>query len=638
QSMQTGNDNGTFGFSSGRYGGRYFSYTFYGGDGSGFAQNAGAGINYNYYDKKIKFNAGYFYTRNYTYSDQFSNRETFLPDSTFFRRIDTAENDNVRNNHNFSTRLEYDIDSSNNIVIRADLNYTLTSIENARIQRFQTADFFDINLNSLHNKGKNENFNLNTLAIYTHKFKKKGRIFAISGNYIFSDGRSLDDINNVNTFLTLSPNEQMKLIVKNNEKANTHTAKSSLLYVEPLNKMFTLQGFYNFSTAWRTNSNNSQDEHANSIDSLWLVYKNNYMLNRAGSSLNFAYNGVNMQVGIAYQNMALNGNSFLIAEKQTKSFSYHSFIPYFDANFELPHDFDIDLSYSYSVEEPSMSYLFPMPDLTNNLYKTLGNPELKPERSHEVEARLGYWNQAAMANFSLNGSADFYDSQIVYNQTTEFMDSIGYVTVSKPENVKGGDHYSLYLWSNFPIVKTILTMNISLNGSIRRSPIFINAVENITSTQSTGGRIGFNITAGQKLSFYASGNISASFTQYSIQIDRNQNYLNGSANVGFKWQVFKKTFLEGSYNFSNYSNKKLDFNQNIHNLNVSIRQVLGKKNQFELRLAGIDLLNQNQYIRQIASTNYIEYYISPTLARYFLLTFAYNLRGFDLNNRGRGYF
>jgi hypothetical protein len=634
QSMQTGNDNGTFGFSSGRYG-RYFSYTYYGGDGSGFAQNAGAGVNYNYYDKKIKFNAGYFYTRNYTYSDQFSNRETFLQDSTFWR-IDTARNDNVRNNHNFSTRLEYDIDSSNNIVLRADLDYTLTSTENIRTQLFQTANFLDINLNSLHNKYKNDNLNINTLAIYTHKFKKKGRVFAISGDYIFSDGKSLDDINNVNTFLTLSPNEQLKFIVKNNEKANTHTAKSSLLYVEPLSKMFTLQGFYNFSTAWRTNSNNSQDDHSNPIDSLWLIYKNNYMFNRVGSSLNFAHNGVNMLVGMAYQNMALKGNSLLIAEEQTKSFSYHSFIPYFEANFELPHDFDIDLSYSYSMEEPSMSYLFPMPDLTNNLYKTLGNPELKPERSHEVEARLGYWSQASMANVSLSGSADFYDSQIVYNQTTEFVDSVGYVTVSKPENVKGGDRYSLYLWSNFPIVKTILTMNVSLNGNISRSPVFVNTIENITNTKSTGGRIGFNITAGQKLNFYASGNISATFTKYSIQIDRNQNYLNGSASVGFKWQVFKKTFLEGSYGFSNSSNNKLDFNQNIHTLNVSIRQVLGKKNQFELRLAGIDLLNQNQYIRQIASTNYIEYRTSPTLARYFLLTFAYNLRGFDVaNNRNR---
>jgi hypothetical protein len=442
----------------------------------------------------------------------------------------------------------------------------------------------------------------------------------------------------MNEFLILSPNEQIKYITKNNEKSNTHTAKSSLLYVEPLGKRFTLQGFYNFSNAWRSNSNNSEDENANPIDSLWVVYKNTSLYNRVGSSLNFAYKGINLLIGAAYHNLQLKGNSFLVAEQQEKLFSYHNFIPYLEVNFELPHNVHLNVDYSYSVDEPSMSQLFPMSDLSNILDKTLGNPELKPERSHEVSARMSYWSQASMSSLSLSGNANFYDSQIVYNQTTTQVDSVGLITVSKPENVKGGDQYSLYLWSNFPIVKTILTMNISANGRFSRSPIFIDAVKNITNTKSTGGAMGFNITAGQKLTLYVNGNVSASFTKYSIQTDRNQNYQNYSAGTGFKWQIFKKTFLEGSYSFSNYSNKKLDFYQNIHTLNVSIRQVLGKKNQFELRLAGVDLLNQNLYIRQYVSANYIEYRTSPTLARYVMLTFAYNLKGFEISNKNRNYF
>jgi hypothetical protein len=491
----------------------------------------------------------------------------------------------------------------------------------------------------MHNKYKENILDIDALAIYMHKFKKKGRVFAMSGSYAFTDGKSLDDINNMNEFLMLSPNEQIKFIAKNSEEDNTHTAKASLLYVEPLGKRFTLQGFYNFSNSWRSNANNSKDEDANPIDSLWIIYKNISLYNRVGTSLNFAYKGVNLLIGAAYQDLRLKGSNFLITGKHEPEFTpYRNFIPYLEAHFELPHNVRLNFDYSYAVDEPSMSQLFPMPNLTNILYKTLGNPELDPERSHEVSTWINYWSQASMSNVSLSGEAKFYDSQIVYNQTTTQVDSVGLVTVSKPENVKGGDQYSLYLWSNFPIVKTILTMNISANGSFSRSPVFIDAVKNITNTKSTGGSLGLNITAGQKLTLYVNGRVSASFTKYSIQTTRDQNYQNYSVGTGFKWQVFKKTFLEGNYSFSNYSNKKLDFFQNIHTLNISIRQVLGKKNQFELRLAGVDLLNQNLYIRQYVSANYIEYRTSPTLARYVMLTFAYNLKGFEISNKSRNYF
>jgi hypothetical protein len=175
-------------------------------------------------------------------------------------------------------------------------------------------------------------------------------------------------------------------------------------------------------------------------------------------------------------------------------------------------------------------------------------------------------------------------------------------------------------------------MNISGNGGISNSPVFINEVENITHSKRYGGNIWLNLNAGQRLSFTASASVSQTFTKYSIQTDRNQSYINYGANGSVKWQVFKKTYLEGSYRFSNYSNKKLDFNQNLHILNLSVRQVIGKKNQWEMRLAAMDILNQTEYITQYAAINYIEWRTAPTLARYFFLTVSYNIKGFEVKS------
>jgi len=279
-----------------------------------------------------------------------------------------------------------------------------------------------------------------------------------------------------------------------------------------------------------------------------------------------------------------------------------------------------------------------MPNLANTMYKVLGNPNLIPERYHAIGGNFSYWNSASMVNFSLQGSANFYENQIVYNQNTEYIENQGYITVSTPENVKGGKGYFSYFWSSFPIIKTKLTMNISANGRINNSPVFINSIENITNSKSYGGNLGLNLNLGKKLSFSAGTNISQTFTTYSIQSDRNQTYISYGASISTKWQMFKKTFLEGTYRFSNYAYKTLDFNQNINMLNVFVRQVIGEKNQWELRLSAIDILNQNQFIRQIAAVNYIENRISPTLARYFLLTAAYNIKGFETKNNNRRYF
>src|SRR5690606_34210182 len=80
-------DNGDFGFNNG--GGRYFVF---GGDdsplnnfdGRGFTENYGGGANYNFDNKKAKFNASYFYNQTELQLDQFTERQTFAEGTSFF--------------------------------------------------------------------------------------------------------------------------------------------------------------------------------------------------------------------------------------------------------------------------------------------------------------------------------------------------------------------------------------------------------------------------------------------------------------------------------------------------------------------------------------------------------------------------
>ena len=637
QSMRMGAD-GDFGFGSSGYG-RRMNYSYYGNSSSGFSQNGGGGVNYNYFKKKIKFNLGYFYTANRTFNEEFANRKTFLQDSTFWQ-IDTAQNENVRQNHSLSTGFEYNIDSNNTIYASANFDYSLTSRENAFNKLYQNAEFININLHTVDNKYQNDKIGFRTKMVYNHKFKKKGRSFAVSGYYNLDNGTNLENIDNINEYFRLTTqSEWIKFRVKNNKDNKENTVKSSVLYVEPIGKRVSIMGFYNFRNTVTTNKNTSSDtENDNAdIDSLWLNYKNTTLYNRIGSMANYNHNGINLSLGAAFQSLKLNGEIDTKPQSVEKLDipAYNNFIPHLSIDIELPRNFDVDIYYSYEVSEPDMAYLFPMPNLSNMMNKTLGNPNLKPERYHRTNINFSYYNSAAMTNFSFSLHPYFYQNQIVYNQYTEYIENQGYVTVASPENIDGGNAFSAHFWTHFPIVKTKLTMSMSGSGSLSNSPVFINRIENNTHSTGYNGSMSFSLTLGQKLSFYLSGNVSQTFTKYSIQSDRNQSYMNYGSSVSGKWQVFKKTFLESSFNFSNYTNKTFDFNKNIYNLHVSVRQVIGKKNQWELRLAAVDILNQNKYINQIAALNYIENRTSPTLAQYFLLTVAYNIKGFEAKNNSR---
>jgi hypothetical protein len=100
-------------------------------------------------------------------------------------------------------------------------------------------------------------------------------------------------------------------------------------------------------------------------------------------------------------------------------------------------------------------------------------------------------------------------------------------------------------------------------------------------------------------------------------------------NIDAKWSFIKKTFLESSFNYTGYENDRFNFSQDIPILNISVRRLLMKDNRLEARLAAFDVFNRRQAITQTGSQNFVTYQQAFTLARYFMLSLTYNVRGHD---------
>ncbi len=629
-------DNGDFGFSSG--GNRYYSFddrdvpiSYF--NGMGFTRNYGAGVNYNFDNRKTKVSTSYFY--NYTrlnyHTESFG--QTLLTDSSYFVN-DTSDHLSHKGNHSLAGRVEHDFDSLNKLVVK--FNFRYTSADEVNLGEKWYYDEAMVGLNRLSNDRRKDNISYrgNATAIYNHKFKKAGRALALSAGYNLSDAG--DDLTQYTGNSFLSDPVYLTLYRQLDINDNgVQQLKSSLLYTEPLSKIFFLETFYNF--AWSDNEVNRQAgdplDATVKYDSLCLWYENQVMFNRLGSGIRFAKNALNILLGVSGQHLMLDGSYArdahlpLLTDPTHKE--YWNISPKFNLNYEFSNGMWLEADYGYMINEPSFSDLQPITVITGLTSRVEGNPELNPERGHSVSLNLYYHNPASFASVNVGGDASFMDDVIGYNRSINWVDSLGYISITKPANNGKGMDVSGYLWSNFPLVKTKLTMSISANYRYDQSPAYVNEVLNQSKTSYYGGRMSFTINPYKKLTMDLYGFGRYSENQLSINNEQDQDIIAYGGGLNLKWEFVSKTYLEANFDYDFTENSRYQFTNEKPLLNASVRRLLGKKNQFQIRLAAFDILNRNFYLSQSSYQNQFYRTQAETLARYFMLSFSYNLKGFQ---------
>ena len=629
-------DNGDFGFGGGRYfyiGGDGSDVPFNNFDGRGFTENFGSGVNYNFDNKKTKFNASYFYNQTELTLNQTAFRQTFFQDSTFSNADTTARID-FRSNHSFSTRFEQQLDSNDVLIVKGQTRFSHNDATYQQSQFFKDNNDQPNNSLNIDNGTLLDSWRLTGSAIYRHRFRKKGRSFAASAGYNNSKSDGTENLFSINRFFAATTiTEQIRQL---NNNANTgRQIKSSVLFTEPFSKKWFWETFYNFAKTDNEVNRQAKDPELNNerIESLSVFYDNTVQYNRVGSSIRYSYKGLNAMAGLAAQHLQLDGSYSidrgqpLLTDPIRRTFL--NYVPHVDFSYEFPFNMWLNMGYDYEVNEPQLSDLQPVPNVNNPAFRIEGNPNLGPQRAHSMNFNINRWDPASMSSLGIGANYYLFDSQIVYNQTIEQVDTIGIRTTTRPDNVSGGDRFNLYLWSNFPIVKTKLTMNINGNINAGKAPALINGVENETSNAGFEVRSGFNYTPSTKLIVGLNGSLNFNNITYSIQESQNQRIRNYSVEASAKWQFAPKFFFESNFDYNIYRNDRYDFNQDVPIWNASVRRLLGKQNRLETRLAVFDIFNRRVSITQSGTQNYVIRNIADTLARYFMLSVSYNMRGYE---------
>lgn len=610
--------------SSDEFGG---SEGYFGDDAAGIPKNSQAGFNYNYDYNKTKISGSYTYKQNNLFAKAIRKRQFFLPDQNY-TTDDQSDLDRKNGSHRAELIFEKELDSLHTILFKLRGNGIFTNqISHGKFLNLSEEGNLTSSLN-LDRNADRKNLGWQGVAYFKKKFENKRRNLGVNFIYSENDRETDEDLYSNNNYYGSGG---MDSIVNLDQfidfNTNIRSIKSSALYVEPLGKNFALQFLGNYI---QRNDQLVRDVFDKLTDTLVAnqdyTYDNDHLfrMGRVGTSLQFGKAGFNVSGGLAVQSIYLNGQF----QQGIQNFSkinkdYLDVLQTVSLNYQLATNKRMSLNYSSNVQEPSFKNLSPIIDNTNPFFIRIGNPELDPEVLHQFSGNYNGNNQIKFTNYNINLNYTYYENQHINEQT---IDSF-LVSTSRAVNFKGGQRMGTFLFYSFPIIKNRFTVRTSLNYSFNLSKSIINSVLNDSKGNYTGFGVNLSWTPNEIYSIYSENRWNYSKTSYSIQSDQNYTIFSQTYNLQGNARLLWDVFCNASLDYRLYNNDQFNVAYNIPILNASVYKLFLKNKGLELRLSAYDLLNKNISIQQQASGTQISDTRTYTLARYFMLSLSYNMKG-----------
>ena len=616
-----------------------------GGRNSGINTAWGGGLNYNnIIGTKLDFQSNYFYNRYNPNQESHIQRQYFLPSPYFYNQ--NSFSDNLNNNHRLNLNTLYQVDSMNSIRITPSFSYQNTN------NRSQT-DYQTLSDNKmLTNEGfsnaasTNKGYNFRNDVIWRKKFARRGRTFSLSLQTSLNNSDGNGSLSSITNFYNSNGSllRRDTLNQQNTTEGGLKSYNAKAVYTEPLWKKSLLEFSVSKSNSQSIsqkithdyNKGNGKYDQLNTT--LSNDFENTYGFANAGIRMRTQKKKYSYSFGANWQQAELQGKITTGAKDSLISKTFRNILPNARLQYNFTRFKSFSLSYATSTNQPGMAQLQPVPDNSNPLNIKNGNPDLKQEYNHAVQANLNLTSPYKNKNLFL-----FLTAQATKNKIVNY-DSINLQTgirTTKPVNVNGVYNISSNISYSMPVHFLKGSVEISSDTRINQGKQLINSITgqiltNTIKTFSLGPDVRIDMNPTDKLSIGVGAGFNYNKTKYSQQAAQNNTYLSQEYNTSVDWQLPKGFFFATDFIYTINSQRAVGFNTKVPLWNASISKQMLKLNRGELKFSARDLLNKSIGISRNTSNSYIEDSRVLTLRRFFLLSFTYSLSKTGLNNAGGG--
>lgn len=290
----------------------------------------------------------------------------------------------------------------------------------------------------------------------------------------------------------------------------------------------------------------------------------------------------------------------------------------------------LSAGYSASVNAPSARQLLPVPDILNPLSVYIGNRNLKPEYSHDVDFSWMLFDQFSFTSLFTRVYGKYTRDKINWSRTVN--DSLGQVNtlinVARDYNTGASIDFST------PVRKLGLTIHTSLRENWNRGLSLINGTENINTNFEHKVTLSFDNRKKEKWDLNAGATLKLTKAVYSLDTALNNRYFDISyfAEAGFTANTTWN--FKASADVTNYNEKSFGSSVIVPLISAEANYFFLKNKRGTLSLSIFDLLNKNTGVQRISEMNYLRETQSNTIGRYLMLSFKYRLNKFEGNNGG----
>jgi hypothetical protein len=590
---------------------------------NGIASSLAGGINYNQdIGKSTHIISSFFVNNSNSDINRITNSVNYLANSSFKSNNTNDQNQDLQN-YRLNAKLQHEFNAQNRLDLSLVGIYTASKTNEISNENQLFSDATNnTSTSSSYATGNGLN---TTLGIdYKKKFNKSGRSLNFLGDFYYLNNVSktqLETDRSINlrdgsNFIGIINQDQSQLV-------NKLEYYGKVAYTEKLTKKSFIIADYSYYNQAQENNKDFYDLVAgNSVfnQTLSNFFKSNYYYNQLGLKYNYKLGKSMLVAGVDAQKSALKGTRDEIKESINQNFQV--LLPNFNWRKRNGMKTNINLRYSTAFNEPTISQLQPVFDNSNPLNIYTGNPNLKPEYSHN----MGF-NWFKYDAFSERQTGVSLNAYAVNNDITNarYFDSISKLQTTTPQNTQDNLGVNTNLRYSFKVSKIKTKFRTGLSFGVNQGYNLIDNQENRSLTYNYGGSISLRNTNDKIVRALLEISSSANLNQIGISDQVSSMYINtkivGEIDVELKkdWEFG----ITGTQNI--YSGKSLAVAQNFFILDAFVAKTIFKNKKGYLRLSIYDALNQRTGISNYGQANYLTESSVNVLKRYGLLTFTYKI-------------
>ncbi len=613
---------------------------------SGVAKVGSIGLNYTGSwgeNDKVKLEASYFFNRTRTknLSETIKWYEAPLEDLGTLEQ--TGYSDNLNYNNRLNARFDWRISENQSIMSRTGLS-------------FQSYDPYSITDglqygDAIHNIIMNGNeanqggYNISEFLQYRLKLGKPGRLFTADVRFSYrnndNDSKSYSNQSTIdNGDGTYSP---LLRYLADGSDSNNLGIEGAVNYAEPLSQYSQLNfqyrlGYTGQERDKQTWNFGNDDTYTNGVldPQLSNKYTSDYTTHRIGPGFRYSKERNTLVLDLNYQYSTLNGEVRATNTQAVKR-SYNDVTYFLMGNFNIDRQNSIRMFIMSGTDNPNITQLQNLLDISDMQYVTGGNDRLNPAYSHRINFHYNNTNlekgRTFMWMFSFQSTSDYISSSIYTGEhiPQSVIDEVGSTPVQYTtyDNVDGYRSLRTHLSYGLPLNFMKCNFNIMAGVNYTRTPSLVNGERNMASNIGYDANVVLGSNISENVDFTLSWNGTYNQADNSLASGGSKNeYFNHTASGSLKTVFWKGFTFTASANYVQYIGFTNDYNDSYTLCNAYIGKKLFRNQLGEIMVGVNDIFNQNTSFARTTGSGYTQNSWNSVIGRYFTVQFNYNLRVF----------